>query len=113
MTDITKNFGRRLKEIRKAKGLTQSQLAELSNIEVMSISRIENGTHFPKKENIESFAKVLKVEVKDLFDYKTNTTKKELIEDINAILKNSNIPDLKFFKNILYNYCETKSNNYN
>ena len=109
MTDIAKDFGKRLKEIRKAKGLTQSQLAELSNIEVMSVSRIENGTHFPKKENIESFAKVLKIDVKELFDYKSSVTKKDLIDEINTILKNASLTDIRFFKKVLSNYYEAKS----
>ena len=42
-----------IKELRKLKGLTQEQIAELINIEPPNISKIESGTHFPQPENID------------------------------------------------------------
>ena len=40
-------FGAKLKEIRKAKGLTQFELAEKAGIDEKHLSRIENGKNFP------------------------------------------------------------------
>ena len=67
--DITRDFGIRLQEIRKAKGLTQAQLADMTALDVKTISRIECGARFPLKENIEKFVKVLDCNIKDLFDF--------------------------------------------
>ena len=69
MTSLKRKFGKRLKELRKSKGLIQEQLAELINIEPPNISRIESGTHFPQPENIEKIAQVLNISVKELFDF--------------------------------------------
>ncbi len=108
MTDLAKNFGKKLKQIRKAQQLTQSQLAEKLKVETLSISRIESGKHFPKKENIELLARVLNVEIKDLFDFGAFKTKSELIKEINQILKTASIKDIQFFKTVLSSYIELK-----
>ena len=39
-------FGIKLKELRKAKGLTQQALAEKANIDDKHLCRIENGKYF-------------------------------------------------------------------
>ena len=41
--NMRKNIGLRLSRARKAKGLTQEQLAELASFSVSEISRIETG----------------------------------------------------------------------
>ena len=41
--NMRKNIGLRLSQARKAKGLTQEQLAELASFSVSEISRIETG----------------------------------------------------------------------
>lgn len=108
MVNLAKNFGKRLKEIRNMRGLTQSQLAEMLELEVMSISRIESGIHFPKQENIEKIAKILDVEIKDLFDFAHHQTKSALQKDINAMLKNADVDDLKYIDRMLHFYFESK-----
>lgn len=40
-------FGKRLKELRKAKGYTQQALAEKAGIDEKHLSRVENGKYFP------------------------------------------------------------------
>lgn len=62
-------FGKRLKEIRESKGLSQLDLEIKSGINRTEISRIENG-----QKNIEFFTVVkltvaLELEIKDLFDF--------------------------------------------
>ena len=66
MSSLKDKFGKRVKEIRKGKGITQEQLAESVNIEPPNISKIECGMHFPQPDKIEKIAKVLDVDIKDL-----------------------------------------------
>ena len=106
--DISKNFGQRLKELRKSKKLTQSQFAELVGMEDMSISRIENGKRFPQKDNIEKFAKVLECEEKDLFDFRYNKTKNILKRDIEKKIKNATVADLKYYNKMIDIYIESR-----
>ena len=47
MTNSKNSFGQKLKQIRKAKNLTQAQLAELAGANEKHISKIETGVYFP------------------------------------------------------------------
>ena len=107
MTDFAKNFGQRLKELRTMRGLTQARLAELVGIETMTVSRIETGVCFPKKENIETFAKILDVEIKDFFEYRHLETKEQLIADINKMLESASLSDVQFIKKVFCAYLES------
>lgn len=108
MADISRQLGKRIQELRKAKGLTQSELAEMVNTEIVSISRIENGQRFPKKENIENIASALKTDVKDLFDFEHHKTQEDLEKNIQIMIKNSDIKDLKYIYRLLKIYFESK-----
>jgi transcriptional regulator with XRE-family HTH domain len=50
-----------LKEGRVAKGYTQKELAELSNISVRSIQRIENAELMPRSYTLKTLAKILEI----------------------------------------------------
>ena len=53
-------LGKRLKEIRKKKGLSQEQLAEMVGFESSnSISNVENGYNYPSIQNLEKMLKAL------------------------------------------------------
>lgn len=49
-------FGKKLQKIRKSKGLTQEQLAELAGIHEKHVSKLELGTYKP---NIDTLKKIL------------------------------------------------------
>lgn len=74
MVDINKKFGRRVRELRKAKGWTQEQLAEKTGISTRSISSIENGVYSITLENINRLAKAFGLSLKDLFNAQRNRT---------------------------------------
>lgn len=62
-------LGERIKEIRKTRGLTQEQLAELVDIEQKHVSRIELGKNAPTIDRLEKIAEVLNTPVKEFFDF--------------------------------------------
>ena len=106
---LTKNFGKRLKEIRKRKGLSQQQLAELVGMEsTNNISKLESGEQLPKKENLEKICKVLNVDVKELFDFGHLKNRSEIIIEITQILDKLALKDLQYFKRVIDAYLETK-----
>ena len=84
--ELKKILGKRIKFFRKKQGLSQTQLAELVNIEMKSLSRIEPGHNYPQCENLVAIARVLKVAPWQLyFDEKEpdlETMKKEIISAI-------------------------------
>ena len=60
----------KLAEVRKAHGLTQERLAELSGVHRVSIARYETGKMSPTIRNLERLSIVLEVPVEDLIDRK-------------------------------------------
>ena len=68
MNDIKKLLGKRIKELRKAQGISQQQLAELANIDQRNLSHIECGDTFPSRALLE-ISGALNIDLKDLFDF--------------------------------------------
>lgn len=59
-------FGEKIRTFRRARGLTQQELAENSALDRKTISRIENHQYSPSLSTIFSIAEALEVEPKDL-----------------------------------------------
>ncbi|MEE9551300.1 MAG: helix-turn-helix transcriptional regulator [Candidatus Binatia bacterium] len=58
--------GRKIRELRNAKGMTQGQLARAAGMMRPNLTRIEAGKHRPTIETLERIAVTLKVSVVDL-----------------------------------------------
>ena len=84
--DNKKFLGQRIKYFRKAKNLTQEQLAELVGMEPNSISIIESGRNFPTLNSLEKIANALDIELNLLFRYNSNKSNQQIIDDINKEL---------------------------
>lgn len=84
MGNIKSLLGKRIKEIRKKRGLTQEKLAELAGIETPSLSNIENAKNYPNNETLEKLSDALKIRPYELymFDYYLPTEKliKEMLD---------------------------------
>ena len=70
MADLSKQLGKRIKQIRKAAKLTQERLAEKAGLSVEYISRLERGVSQPSLKTLALIAKSLNIAVKDFFDFK-------------------------------------------
>ena len=66
---LQKKLGQRIASLRKERKLTQEQLAEAVGCSVEFISLIERGVNAPSVSGLEKFAKILKVEVRELFTF--------------------------------------------
>lgn len=62
-------FGKRMRQLRALKGLTQEELAEAVGVSTDFISLIERGQRAPSFENLERLAEALAVKVADLFSF--------------------------------------------
>lgn len=94
MVNIKNLFGRKIKEYRKKKNLTQAQLAEMVNVDDKHISCIESGKNFPSPDLIERFATSLEVEPKDLFEFYHLQDTEDLKSDIITMLDKLNKDEL-------------------
>lgn len=60
---LFKELGNRIKERRKILGITQKHLAELAEVSVNSIVKIENGHMNPSIEMVDRIAEILGMEL--------------------------------------------------
>lgn len=101
--NMKKMFGKRLREIRTAKMLTQETVAELIGIKPENYSRIENGLSFPKPENIVKLSEVLGVEIAELFQFTHINDYEQILDTIISKLKNdkeTTVITYKFLKSL-------------
>jgi transcriptional regulator with XRE-family HTH domain len=64
---LQRKLGLRIASLRKARKLTQEQLAEAVGCSVEFISLVERGVNAPSVAGLEKFARALKIEVRELF----------------------------------------------
>ncbi len=79
---MKKLLGKRVKEIRKKRGLTQEQLAELVDIGTPNISYIENGKFYPSYETFIGLLDALNVEPCELFAFDMTKSAEELKQEM-------------------------------
>lgn len=62
------SIGNKIQEIRKSKGLTQEELAELSKVNLRTIQRVENNENEPRGKTINLICDVLEINSYDFFE---------------------------------------------
>ena len=67
--EFLKTFGKRLKQLREEKGISQAQLAFEAEIQISQISRIERGLINTTIANAKLLSKILDVPLTALFDF--------------------------------------------
>jgi len=68
MAKIQLQFGKKLREIRLSKGISQEDLAEKAELHRTYISSVERGERNISLVNIQRLAKALGIKIRDLFD---------------------------------------------
>ena len=101
MSELKKLLGRRIREIRIARNLTQEDLSELTDIGASSISKIESGHFHPTDENLERSAKALKVEPYKLYMFNHQKDTKALLQDIQTMLNKATDDEIKLAYKVL------------
>jgi transcriptional regulator with XRE-family HTH domain len=87
MKDLARKLGARIKEIRKARGLTQERLAEQADLSPRYLSRLEVGQQSSSIETLARLARALEVELWELFDFGHAGTVKELQEALRKLMR--------------------------
>lgn len=65
-----KALGKRIKELRKVQGFSQEDLSYEADIPLSQVGRIERGEINPTVSTIETIASALKVDLKEIFNFK-------------------------------------------
>lgn len=85
--------------------MSQETLAEKCDINVNSLSYIENGRNFPSAETLDKIMNALEIEPKDLYNFTRPREKSELLKAIQAKIKI--IQDDNNLLNGLYSYLDS------
>jgi len=79
MKTIEKQFGKRLRKLRLARGLSQEALAFKSGMHRTYLGSIERGERNPSLKNITAIAEVLGVSLSQLFSFEERTSSAVLL----------------------------------
>jgi transcriptional regulator with XRE-family HTH domain len=69
MSNIKEHFGKRVRELRLARGLSQEELAFRAGVHRTYLGSIERGERNPALKNIAAIAKALDVTLSELFSF--------------------------------------------
>ena len=75
-TDIKILLGKRIKELRTKRGLTQEKLSEIVGVGQRNLIKIECGKTFLTSDTLSKLLIALEVEAKELFDFEFSKEKK-------------------------------------
>lgn len=88
--DIAELLGRRIRNLRRSKGLSQKELAKKSGLDLKLIRGVERGEADPSVEDLKKISEGLEAELIDLLRFKhkerdPSKIKGELLETINQV----------------------------
>lgn len=87
------NIGLKIKELRKAHGLTQERLAEYLNVSSQAVSKWETGTALPDITLVPKLSSIFSVSTDELFSTKPEITDRKVAEYKNMLAELINVYD--------------------
>ena len=87
--DIKRNFGNKIRELRRIHNMSQEDLCYALNIKSSSLSAIETGKSFPAPKNLTKICEIFNLLPKELFDFQVTTLDSDcadIIHEINTVL---------------------------
>lgn len=93
-------LGRRIRNLRKDRGMTQEELAVVSDIGVKYLSRIERGDTNVTLKLLSQLADALEIEMCDLLQIKQEQTRAQLEDELYTIIRNSREDKVRFLYRI-------------
>ncbi|MBP3477767.1 MAG: helix-turn-helix domain-containing protein [Lachnospiraceae bacterium] len=79
-------FGKFIKDVRREKGLTQKQLADILHVSDKAVSKWENGIGFPDIKLLEPLAEVLEVSLLELMQSERNKEQQMDAKDVERVV---------------------------
>jgi len=78
--DTREQLGRRIRDLRKKRGLTQERLAEAASVDVKYLGNIERGRENPTIGTLEKLATTLSVKMQQMFDFEHEVKGKKILQ---------------------------------
>ena len=102
--NIKKLLGNKISNLRKAKGYSQIQFAEMLGLSTNALSIIETGNGFLTAETLEKILTKLNIEPDELFSFASTKSDTEIISSIIRLLEN--IKHDKYKLSTIYNFIK-------
>ena len=93
-------IGKKIRQIRKEKGLSQEELSEKIDISPRHMCTIENGNSFPSIETFIKIAEILDININDFFNLNLESSD-NLRAEIYNLIQTSTFHELKLIQNII------------
>ena len=94
-------IGKRLKEVRKNKGLTQDQLSEKMGVSIAYLSKVETGKIHINLERLSQICNILGITEGEILNGVSNNSEQYLNSEFASILKNSSAKKQKLAYKVL------------
>lgn len=105
--------GNRIRELRKAKGWTQEQLAEAAGLHYSYIGGVERGNRNISLETLEKISKGLQVPVEQIFQFKEDSAYRRALDEHIAVISSQSADQIesltKINKEILASFTNAKN----
>lgn len=99
MAKLAEQFGRTVRALRKARGMTQARLAEKSSLSEEWIRRIERGSGAPSFDALEALANALSATVADLFSLPS--AREQRMAKIDVLMAELDEPGLEWLEGLI------------
>ena len=93
-------IGKKIRQIRKERGLSQEELSEKIDISPRHMCTIENGNSFPSIETFIKISEILDIDINEFFNL-TPQKNDTLRGDIYNLIQTSSIQELHLIKDII------------
>ncbi len=94
--ELTELFGRRIRSLREAQGLTQQKLGENAGVSYKYLGAIERGEENPSFRVLAGLAVALGVELRDLFEFNHEETAPAVLKkQLDHLLKEADVASLQ------------------
>lgn len=103
--ELKKQLGKRIKELREQKNLSQEYIAERLDINPANYWRIENGVSYPKPENLEKICEILNVKAHELFAFEHIQSIEDIKNELQEIISND-----ENLTRLIYKFVKTLKN---
>lgn len=103
--ELKKQLGRRIKELREQRNLSQEYIAEQLDMNPANYWRIENGVSYPKPENLEKICEILNVKAQELFAFEHIQSFEDIKNELQQIINND-----ENLTRLIYKFVKTLNN---
>ncbi|MBE0340169.1 XRE family transcriptional regulator [Paenibacillus sp. 28ISP30-2] len=115
MSEFVKLVGEKIRIVRKARGITQEKLSEMSGLSEKYLSDTERGVRNISLESLEKIMQALKIEPYELFLYSdsdgVSKNKQQLIEMFHPLLIDRNTDEIQFLLKVAQEFINTFNKN--